>query len=96
MRQYTILYKRGAGDYAVLQPHVHKQLYDRTDVNLAIEHMRKNPSVVGMAIQVEAEMWNIMSFTQPAQAPNGFAFEDGPIVPQEPIDAQAILTAAGA
>jgi hypothetical protein len=95
MRQYTVLYKRGTGDFAVLQPNVHKQLYDRLDVNNAIEHMRKNRTVQGMAIVVADEMWNVMAFTQPAQAPNGFLFNDGPIEPQEPIDAQAVLAAAG-
>jgi hypothetical protein len=74
-RQYRILYKRNPGsEFATLEPGAHRAIYDKPQVNEAIEVMRAYPYIVGLAVQVDVELFNIMSFTQEAEAPNAFLF----------------------
>lgn len=75
MRQYQILYKRlGQKTPGKLQPHTHAPLYDRPEVQAAIEHMRVNPHIDGIAMLLDGDRFNIMSFTQDAEAPDSFQF----------------------
>lgn len=76
MRQYVILYKRGpARDFVKLKPHEHHALYSRDQVVEAIELMRQRPAVEGICVRVEDELFNVMGFDQPAEAPDAFRFE---------------------
>jgi len=75
MRQYQIIYQRLGGKAAKLQPHVHVALYDRPEVTAAVEHMRVNPHIDGIAMLLDGDRFNIMAFTQEAEAPNAFRFE---------------------
>ena len=75
MRQYQIIYQRLGGKPSKLQPHVHVGLYDRPEVHAAVEYMRANPHVDGIAMLLDGDRFNIMAFTQEAIAPNAFTFE---------------------
>jgi hypothetical protein len=75
MRQYQIVFQRLGGKPSRLQPHVHAALYDRPEVQAAIQHMRVNPHIDGIAMLLDGERFNIMAFTQEAEAPNAFRFE---------------------
>ncbi len=76
MRQYLILYKRGAGsDFARLNPTDHAKLIDHEEIREAIELMRQRPFLEGTCVRLEDELFNIMSFTRETLAPNAFAFE---------------------
>jgi hypothetical protein len=75
-RQYKLFYKRaGAQDWAVLEPLVHANLYDREEVNTAINVMRDNRSIEGIMVRVSDAMFNIISFEQEAIAHKAFLFE---------------------
>ena len=77
MRQYVILYKRGTGkEFARLNLNDHAKLIDHDEVREAVELMRKRPFLEGTCVRLEDELFNIMSFTQDAIAPNAFAFEE--------------------
>lgn len=63
--QYLIAYRRGAGaEWATLEPGVHQAIYGKPQVKAAIEHMRKNGEVIGIALQLpvadSAEQFNIL------------------------------------
>ncbi len=76
MRQYVILYKRGAGkEFARLNPSDHARLIDRDEIRETIELMRQRPFLEGACVRLGDELFNIMSFMQEAIAPNAFAFE---------------------
>lgn len=76
MRQYYIFYKRlGSAQFSKLEPGSHASLYDRPEINAAVEHMRVTPCVTGMVIQYDGELFNIVSFEQPAEAPQAFKFD---------------------
>ena len=78
MRQYVILYKRGTGkEFARLNLNDHAKLIDHDEVREAVELMRKRPFLEGTCVRLEDELFNIMSFTQDAIAPNAFAFKEG-------------------
>ena len=77
MRQYVILYKRGANkDFACLNPKDHANLVDHEEVREAVELMRQRPFVEGICVRLGDELFNIMSFTQEAIAPNAFQFTE--------------------
>ncbi len=75
MRQYSIFYKRGSGNFSRLNGNDHARLIDRQEIQDAVEHMRINPSVEGMCIRHDDELFNVMSFDQEAKAPDAFVFE---------------------
>lgn len=76
MRQYVILYKRGAGkDFARLNPYDHANLIDHDEIREAVELMRQRPFLEGTCVRLQDELFNIISFAQEAVAPNAFAFE---------------------
>lgn len=74
MRQYKLLYKRGEGKFGILQPGVHAALYSNPKIQDAIEFMRVNPHVEGLALRFEDEIVNVVAFDQEAEAPNAFQF----------------------
>ncbi len=75
MRQYIILYKRGAGgDFARLNPKDHANLVDHKEIQEAVELMRQRSFLEGFCVRLDDELFNIMSFTQEAIAPNAFQF----------------------
>jgi hypothetical protein len=77
MRQYVILYKRGSGkEFARLNPADHANLIDREEVREAIELMRLRPFLEATCVRLDDELFNIVSFTQPAIAPNAFQFTE--------------------
>jgi len=84
-RQYRILYKRDAGPFTAMKPFVNTRLYDRPEVAVAIEYMRQNPHVEGMAMKLDTERFNIMSFEQDAEAPNSFTFEPLPAAAKDVV-----------
>ena len=76
MRQYVILYKRGANkDFARLNPTDHAKLIDHDEVREAIELMRQRPFLEGTCVRLNDELFNIMSRTQAANTPNAFVFD---------------------
>ena len=76
MRQYVILYKRGAGkDSARLNLSDHAKLIDRDEIREAIELMRQRPFLEGTCVRLQDELFNIISFAQEAVAPDAFTFE---------------------
>ena len=79
MRQYAILYKRGAGgEFVRLNPTDNARLIDHDQVREAIELMRQRPFLEATCVRLEDELFNIVSFTQEAVAPNAFLFEKEP------------------
>lgn len=77
MRQYVILYKRGEGkDFARLNSIDHVNLIDHDEIREVIELMRLRPSLEGACIRLDDELFNIISFTQEAIAPNAFQFTE--------------------
>lgn len=75
-RQYRIFYRRNAGaNFATLQPGAHAAIYDKPEVQAAIDHMRDNPHVEGMSLRLPDEQFNVIAFSQEAEAPNSFMFE---------------------
>lgn len=77
MRQYAILYRRGklddAGQFVRLKSE-HANLFNRDEVKLAIDFMRDNASVEAMYIRLDDEFFQVVAFTQDAEAPNAFKF----------------------
>lgn len=66
--RYDILYRRGPGsEFTMLVPGEHLGLYDRREVTQAIDFMLANDAVVGVALQLDIEQFNIM------RIPNGSA-----------------------
>jgi hypothetical protein len=86
-RQYCILYKRhGSPDYTRLEPHTQAAIYDRPEVNHAVEIVRTTPYIKGVALIVGDEAFNVVELaTQEAIAPRAFVF-------QEPAEAAALGT----
>ena len=77
MRQYVILYKRGTGrEFARLNPTDHGHLIDHDEVREAIELMRQRSLLEAVCVRLKDELFNIMSFTQEAIAPNAFQFAE--------------------
>jgi hypothetical protein len=79
MRQYRILFRRAGsqpGLWVTLRPIVNAALYDKPEVNAAIELMRVTPHIVGVAVQIADEVYNVVSFTQAAEAPESFKFTE--------------------
>lgn len=74
-RQYRLFYRNGSfGQFATLEPAIHRTIYDRPEVNKAIEIIRENPSIEGVAVRVGLDMFNIVAFEQEAIAPKAFTF----------------------
>lgn len=75
MRQYYILYRRGlSGNWSKLNSQDHASLYARDEVAQAIAFIAANSHVEGVAIRLDDEMFNIVSFVQDAEAPSAFVF----------------------
>lgn len=76
MRQYVIFYKRGSGtEFARLNPKDHGNLIDHEEVREAITLIRQRPFLEGVCVRLDDELFNIMSSTQEALAPNAFQFD---------------------
>lgn len=77
MRQYFIYYRRGGPDrkWGKLTPAIHQGLYQREPVQAVVTFIRDNPAVEGVAVRIDDEMFNIIAFTQEAEAPQAFKFE---------------------
>lgn len=76
MRQYQIHYKRLGGRFAILEPVVNAALYDKPEVQDAIALIAARPHLVGAAVQIgDDELFNIVTFDQPAEAPRSFKFK---------------------
>lgn len=91
MRQYRILFRRSGskpGVWATLRPGDNAQLYDKPEVNAAIELIRTTPHIVGVAVQLEDEVYNVVEINQDAEAPMAFKFVD-PAVPAVPAEVPA-------
>lgn len=73
-RQYQIQYKRAGGKFATLSPNVHSTLYQRPEVQEAVDLIRNSTTIVGVAVQLNDELFNVVSFTQEAIAANSFTF----------------------
>jgi hypothetical protein len=79
MRQYRIMFRRSGskpGVWATLRPFENSGLYDKPEVNAAIELIRTNPHFVGIAVQLGDEIYNIVAFDQAAEAPLSFKFPE--------------------
>lgn len=73
MRQYYVLYKRGpGGTFAHLKPGRDNALYERAEVHTAVETLALHPFMEAIALRIEDEMYNIITFVQDAEAPNSF------------------------
>ena len=78
MRQYAIFYKRGTGgEFGRLKPNENPKLIDHEEISTAVEAMRQQPCVEGLMLRLDDEVFNIVSFTQEAIAPNAFQFAEG-------------------
>lgn len=77
MRQYAILYKRGKlkdmGDFVRLKSE-HANLFNRDEVKATIDFMRDNPATEAAHVRLDDEFFQIIAFTQDAEAPNAFKF----------------------
>lgn len=82
IRQYRLFYKRGnSAKFGTLRPSPeYANLYDRPEINEAIEYMRTRPHVDGVAVLIGDERYNIDAFTQAAIAPNAFVFVEPSVV----------------
>ncbi len=81
MRQYRIMYRRAQsapGQWGILRPHVNAALYDKPEVNEAIELMRTTPHIEGISIRLADEAFNILVVNQEAEATNAFRFVEPP------------------
>lgn len=59
--RYQILYRRGPdGEFGKLVPGEHLGIYDRPEVNAEIDHMAANPHIVGIAVLLDIDLFNIM------------------------------------
>lgn len=76
MRQYAIFYRRGAGPFSRLNGRDHAGLIDRNEIREVIELMRTRPALEGACVRLDDELFNIVSFTQEAIAPDAFQFEE--------------------
>ncbi len=77
MRQYVILYKRGTGkEFIRLNPADHSNLIDHEEVREAVELMRRRIFLEAACVRLNDELFNIMSFSQDAIAPNAFQFAE--------------------
>lgn len=75
MRQYQIHYKRLGGSFSVLEPGVQANLYERPEVDEAISLMASRPHLAAVAVILDDELFNVVSFNQDAEAPRAFKFE---------------------
>ncbi len=76
MRQYYVFYKRGAGErFAKLNGSDHAKLIDHQEIKEAVEVMRQQPAIEAICVRLADELFNLVSFTQEAIAPNAFVFE---------------------
>jgi len=75
MRQYQILYRKPETDWVQLEPHIHSRIYDRPEINASIEYMKENCRVEGMAIRLEAELFNLIACDKPKLELNSFPME---------------------
>lgn len=74
-RQYRLFYRRtGSPKFSPLSPNTHANLYDKPEIDRAVEIMRDNPTIEALCIRVDNEQFQLFSFTQEAEAPNGFQF----------------------
>jgi hypothetical protein len=74
VRQYYIFYKREGGKFAKLDPTAHANLYDKPEVAQAIDALRGNLAFEAVAVRVGNELFNVVAFTQEAEAPQAFKF----------------------
>ena len=75
MRQYAIFYKRAGGQFSRLNQADHAKLIDHEEIREAVELLRQRPYFEGLAIRLDDELFNVVTFTQEAMAPNSFLFQ---------------------
>jgi hypothetical protein len=75
IRQYQILFKRGNAEWVKLEPGVHAGLYDKPEVNAGIQVLAGTPAFKAIVVLVDNDLFNIVTFEQPAIAPKAFIFE---------------------
>ena len=78
MRQYAMFYKRGTGEFSRVNQADHAKLIDHDEVREAVEVLRDKPYFEAMCVRLDDELFNIVTFTQEAIAPNAFVFEEKP------------------
>ena len=78
MRQYAIFYKRGTGEFSRLNQTDHAKVIDHDEVRETVELMRQRPFLEAACVRLDDQLFNIVSFTQEAIAPNAFQFEEEP------------------
>lgn len=100
MRQLRILYKRGsAGQFRPLEEFVHHSLYGRKEVYAAADVMRAHDYIEGVALRLDDELFNLVTFEQEAIAPKSFALDtfrgkDDTLTINEPVDEQTVFNEA--
>lgn len=77
MRQYQVFYRRGGSKYALLEPGVHAPIYDREVIREAVNILRTNPKIEGLAVREGDEMFNLIVRNQGALALGAFSLEIG-------------------
>jgi hypothetical protein len=79
MKQYRVFYKRAqAPNFGVLEPGLHKALYDVPPVAEAIQVLRDHPVVQALVVAQDDALFNIVAFDQDALAPKAFLLNPEP------------------
>jgi hypothetical protein len=55
-----------------LEPLVHKNLYERPEIDTAVQVLRQHPFIQGVAVNIDTEQFQLFSFDQLAEAPRAF------------------------
>lgn len=89
-RQFKLLYKRAKmAEFATLSPHAHVGIYSRPEVERAVNYLKENHTIAGIAIRVDDELFNLMVFDAPTFGPQSFPLEPMPetsVIEAPPIE----------
>jgi hypothetical protein len=78
-KQYRVFYKRAnAPKFGVLEPGIHKALYDVPPVAEAIQVLRDHPVVQALVVSHDDALFNIVAFDQEAVAAQAFILNPEP------------------
>lgn len=78
-KQYRVFYKRAnAANFGVLEPALHKGLYDVPEVTEAVQVLRDHPVIQGVVVAHQDALFNIVAFDQDAIAPKAFILNPEP------------------